>query len=145
MAEIKDRRIRINNIPKSKVRFRLTSKPILMFLLIGLGGILLVNTDANLIGYFIVIVAVFLLIFTPNETRLAYYDNFLVYYFLEEKDMCLIIYYNEVKSWRYEKNIGREAYFLIGTNDEARYEINVANPKKALPWFRHFLKDQEVS
>ena len=53
--------------------------------------------------------------------------------------------YNEVKSWRYEKNIGREAYFLIGTNDEARYEINVANPKKALPWFRHFLKDQEVS
>ena len=145
MAEIKDRRIRINNIPKSKVRFRLTSKPILMFLLIGLGGILLVNTDANLIGYFIVIVAVFLLIFTPNETRLAYYDNFLVYYFLEEKDMCLIIYYNEVKSWRYEKNIGREAYFLIGTSDEARYEIHVANPKKALPWFRHFLKDQEVS
>lgn len=144
MAEIKDRRIRINNIPKNKVRYRLTNKPVLMFLMIALAGFLLFNTDAKSIGSFLVIVAVFLLIFTPNETRLAYYDNFLVYYLLDEKGMCLIIYYNDVKYWRYEKNLGRENYFLIETTDGATYEIHVATPKKILPWFRHFLENQEI-
>lgn len=144
MAEFKDRQIRISNIPPVKVRYRLTNKPSLALLTLGVFGLVILETSLPWVGYIFLTLTIFFLFFIPTKTQLALTDEFLVYYLMQSDHECLIIYYQEVARWKLVKQYGREAYLLLTCLDEATYELNVMNPIKVASWLRQYLADKEI-
>lgn len=145
MANFKDRSIRIENVPKAKVRFRLTRKPLFTFVCLLALGIILLITDYQVSGWVLVVIAIFGLVFVPDKVILAIYDKFFVSYPIKNNGTCTIIYWQEVSGWKYIQRKDRYDSLVIQCRDGAQYDLMVMDKYRITVYFRRYCKELEIT
>ena len=127
MKNIKDRTIRIENIPKdlviyqSKQRFRYT------FIVIVLFSISLVMLDVNFYLIIIILLVINVFLSALSKVNLELSESFLLNYI--EEEFVEIIYYSEILNYRVTDKESRIKTLKILTNDESEYNYTLSDPK----------------
>lgn len=126
MKNVKDRNVRIENIPENKLIYQSFSKKDFPLLLLFGIGLLLGLMRLHL--YIILILLGLTYLLTTSSSRVVFqiYQDFIVYYVNEE--FVTLIYYDEILNYRY-LNDNQKEYLRILCHDESEYVFEVNDIK----------------
>ncbi len=110
---MKSKGLKVHNLPTDVAPITsINAKPDLLLIgLVGLGIALAATNTSRIYGIAIIFVGFVALAFMPKVTLMEFYNEYLVMYNRADKDSCVLIYYDEVLSWHYQK--GNRDYLFI--------------------------------
>lgn len=99
---MKSKELKTYNLPEDRVVLSyIDAKPVMgIFLIFVLGGILLVYQQ-YFMGGAIVLMSLGAMFLLPSRKLIEFYSDYLVLYNHANKDVCEMIYYEDVVSWQY--------------------------------------------
>lgn len=109
---MKSRVYDVANIDKKRKKLKIDAKPmVLLFIVMIIGIIFLSISFLFNIGIIIVISSLYLIFIIPNKLILEFDQEFLIVYDVMDKRECSLIYYEEIKSFYWDKN--RQYDYLV--------------------------------
>ena len=100
---MKSKELKSYNLPTDDEQLsELNAKPtalFMLFIVLGISLIFMKLPIAN--GIILIIIGAVGICFMPRVTLIRFFRNYLVMYNRADKNKCILIYYNEVKSWYY--------------------------------------------
>ena len=99
---MKSKELKTYNLPEDRVVLSyIDAKPVIaIFIIFALGGILLAYQQ-YLIGGAMMLMALGAMFLLPSRKLIEFYSDYLVLYNHANKDVCEMIYYEDVVSWHY--------------------------------------------
>ena len=144
MDEFKSRIIRISNIPSDQIIYEVKSKPIASFCVMGLIGVFQLFSRFWMFGLFFVFISLYALFCFPNRTLMIITERFLVSFEAENKQECIIIYWNEVEKWTYIMTRQPTDLIYLELNDRDRMNLPVRYPRKVISYFYKYAQGKGV-
>ena len=107
---MKSKDIKTCNLPNEDPAYKLEVKPVPLLVVIIVVGIILLGKYPSY-GLLLVSLGVFALICLPSITLLEFMHDYLILYNKAAKTDCVMLFYDEILSWRYIK--GKASDFLV--------------------------------
>ena len=119
---MKSKELKSYNLPNETAPLsQINAKPTWMFVIIILIGLVLMIINVPIYyGLIAVLAGVICIIFMPRITVMEFYNDYFVMYNHADRNMCMLIYYDEVKSWRYSWSAAKDE--LIVELEDGRIE-----------------------
>lgn len=114
--------LKVHNLPYDrKINEVIDAKPYYLFIGIAvIGFIITFLKKGTIIGSSILIICLLALLFLPKRVLMEFSDDYLVMFNRASHDECLMVYYEDIVSWKYIRGIA---------DDEL--EINLKDGSKA--------------
>jgi len=130
MTELKNRVIRRENIPLGERVYSENTKPLIMLGAFFVIGIVLVFTDFMILGFILVIVSAYWIFISPDQHQIVIYDQYLVWNNQNHKELCTIIFFDEIGSWHIERQANGRRVLCLVMDDEEKIEIPLLEDQK---------------
>lgn len=116
---MKSKELKTYNLPSDKVMIaQINAKPTGLFiLLIIISLVSFVLKFSIAYGLTIILVCFVCICFMPRVTLIEFYDEYFVMHNRADKSLCVLIYYDEVKSWKYNWTANRDTLNIELIND----------------------------
>ncbi|MEG0345942.1 MAG: hypothetical protein RR435_06675 [Erysipelotrichaceae bacterium] len=131
MNNIKSKHLKIRNIPKEKVKLAsIGSKPYLVLSILLIISIMTLTTRFRLFGLILTIFFIYCIVFLKDNSTVEFYNNFVIFYDENSAEDCYLIFYHEIDSWYYKKNLSDldVVYFIL--NDGSKLEFKSLSESK---------------
>lgn len=111
---MKSKELKIYNLPKDDIAIsQIDAKPTLFFAsLIFIGFISLALPISKIYGISLLIFGIIAMIYMPRVVMLEFYQDYMILYNRADKDVCTLVYYDEVSSWNYARGARRDYLYI---------------------------------
>jgi len=140
---VRSKELKSYNLDKSKTIIKeIGAKPYTLLLLIIATGIVISFVGIPIVyGITLIVIGLIILLLFPNRVLIDFYDNHLVLFNRAAKDDCVIIYYDEIVSWWYTRDIGVDE-LRIELEDGTIEKINAFSKFEFEKNMNGFVKDK---
>ncbi len=143
--EYKNRVIRVENIPNLPINASIKLKPVAsLWGMIAFSVFIMLTNRSWIIGIIIFILAIYGMAFVPNRKLIDFTNEFMISYLFNNKEECILIYWDEINQWRYIFGHGSNDHLSIVTNDGAKYMIDATNKVKVVKYLRKYAEAIEL-
>lgn len=140
---MKSKELKAYNLPSDTPTLsQINAKPTWLFaLIIFIGIISMIAGFPKYYGVIAILIGLICIFCMPRITIMDFYKDYFVMYNHADRDMCMIIYYDEVKQWYYSWGASRDE--LIVELEDGRIEKVEAFSKTIFEAFMNrYLKDK---
>lgn len=111
---MKSMELKTYNLPNEKILLsEINAKPTWAFIALTILGVISLITGIPAIyGVMMIAIGIMCAIFMPKVPLIEFYNDFFIMHNRAEKTKCVLIYYNEVKSWFYSWNPTEDFLFV---------------------------------
>lgn len=135
---------KINLTDNKSIVQSFSTKPLHFIYTILLMGsfLILSNGTYAMLGLMMILFSLFCLIVLPNPKVVAYTNEYLIIYNSPNKDMCTLIFYDEVVSWYYQSNKDFDEV-IFEMADGHREVLKTYARKTVVPYLYQYLSGKE--
>ena len=111
---MKSKELKVYNLPKDDlVISSIDAKPTLLFMLIILLGLISFAFDIPwMYGTTMLSVGIIAMAFMPRVVMVEFYQDYMILYNRADKDVCILVYYDDVSSWNYVRGVSRDYLYI---------------------------------
>ena len=139
---MKSKDIKTYNLPCEEPVYKLEVKPVPLLVVIVVAGIILMSKYPSY-GLLLVALGSFCLIFLPSITLLEFRNEYVILYNKAAKTDCVMVYYDEIMSWRYQKGKTSDE-LIIELNDGHKESIECFNYLYIAKYLNFFADGKQV-
>lgn len=142
---MKSQVIRIRNLPETRsVLQRYQLKPTLFLVSMIISGMLMVAAKPYLMlgGIMMTMLGAFCLFIMPDGILCEFTREYLILYNRRRSDDCMLIYYDEIVSWKYERHPSADE--LIITMVDGSTQKQECYSKRIAIYMRIYVADKEA-
>ncbi len=103
---MRTKELKVYNLPNNRtINADIDAKPYTLLLgLMGL-GVMLMIFNAYIYGASLLLLGLFAIALLPRKILIEFSDNYMVLYNKVDKNDCVIIYYDDIVFWNYQRNV----------------------------------------
>lgn len=142
---MKSKVLKIRNLPQEmQVLNEVKVKPIgsLLALMLVSGVFIISGSSIAIVGVVLLAISSYALIVMPDRILMQFTDEFLVLYNRKIRDECMLIYWEEILLWQYQKHNNEDQLWLQLTDGQTE-TIECFNRNKIVPYFKIYAKGKE--
>ena len=104
---MKSKELKVYNLPNDRqINQTIDAKPYdLMIITLSAGIIISFLENLTAVGITVTVISVFCLLFLPKRILMEFSDDYAVLYNRADHNECLMIYYEDVLSWKYQRGV----------------------------------------
>ncbi len=135
--------IKAYNLPKDqRIIYHMETKPYILLGIFLTVGFLMFMVN-GMLAIVICSVVIYAIILLPSKVLLDFTDDYLIMYNRSSKNDCVMIYYNEIVSWTYRKDI-REDELIVELVDGSTEKVECYSRTKVRRIMSTFARDKEI-
>lgn len=140
---MKSKELKVYNLPLNfKPLLIIDAKPHLWLLVFALFGIIVcINRSMLSYGIYIIALSISFLLLMPRLVMLEFYDDYMVMHNKANKSDCVLIYYEDIVSWYYNRNPNND-YLFIELEDGRVEKIEAFSKQTFESAMNRFVKDK---
>ncbi|MEG0423542.1 MAG: hypothetical protein RSA96_01635 [Erysipelotrichaceae bacterium] len=143
--EMKSKNLKVRNLPQDKEPVdKINSKPYAFIVVFLLMGTYMIITKYYFLGILIVAVFLYNLFFIKNRVNTEFYDDYVVFYNENDKEECFILFYDEIREWKYIRGRFDVDTLEVTFRDGKRIKFKSLSKGKMLKHFRDHAYRLEV-
>ena len=142
---MKSKVLKIRNLPQEmQVLNEVKVKPIgsLLALMLVSGVFIISGSSIAIVGVVLLAISSYALIVMPDWILMQFTDEFLVLYNRKNRDECMLIYWEEILLWQYQKHNNEDQLWLQLTDGQTE-TIECFNRNKIVPYCKIYAKGKE--
>ena len=143
---MKSKVLKIRNLPEDmQILNEVKVKPIgtLIFLLLVSGLFIFSGSTVAVLGVVLLAVSIYALLVMPDRILMQFTEDFVVLYNRKSRDECMLIYWDEIMRWQYQKH-NNEDMLILHLIDGQTEAIECFNRNRTVSYFKIFAKDKEI-
>lgn len=111
---MKSKELKVYNLPKEDlVISQIDAKPNIMFIVIILLGFVSFAFNIPVMyGITMIVVGTVALLYMPKVVMMEFYQDYMILYNRADKDVCVLVYYDDVASWNYTRGTSRDYLYI---------------------------------
>ena len=142
---MKSKVLKIRNLPEEmQVLNEVKVKPIgsLLVLMLVSGVFIISGSTIAIMGVVLLAISSYALLVMPDRILMQFTDEYLVLYNRKNRDKCMLIYWDEILLWQYQKHNNEDQLWLQLTDGQTE-TIECFNRNKIVPYFKIYAKGKE--
>ena len=140
---MKSKELKIYNLPERRtVLTSIDAKPNVTIYLLFFFGVFLVVIKQYVWGVSLSLTALLMIGLLPNRVLIEFYNEYLVLYNHADKNVCEIIYYEDVVKWSYSVGLSYDTLYITLT-DDSTHKIDAFSKISFEQALNRFLKDKK--
>ena len=143
---MKSKVLKIRNLPENmQILNEVKVKPIgtLIFLLLVSGLFIFSGSTVAVLGVVLLAVSIYALLVMPDRVLMQFTEEFVVLYNRKSRDECMLIYWDEILRWQYQKH-NNEDMLVLDLIDGQTEAIECFNRNRTVSYFKVYAKDKEI-
>lgn len=139
---VRSRKLKIWNLPKNDTYIScINSKPYsILFTILIVAIALLIVYHRFLISMLLLSFSTYHLVFVKNKRIVEFYKDYSIFYEINhQKDDCILVFWKDIKSWKFHANKKNEESLCITLADNTVLEIQCVHRQKVEHYFRKFI------
>ena len=143
---MKSKVLKIRNLPEDmQILNEVKVKPIgtLIFLLLASGLFILSGSTIAVLGVVLLAVSIYALLVMPDRILMQFTEDYVVLYNRKNRDECMLIYWDEIMRWQYQKH-NNEDMLVLNLIDGQTEAIECFNRNRTVSYFKIYAKDKEI-
>ena len=142
---MKSKVLKIRNLPEEmQVLNEVKVKPIgsLLALMLVSGVFIISGSTIAIVGVVLLAISSYALLVMPDRILMQFTDEYLVLYNRKTRDECILIYWDEILLWQYQKHNNEDQLWLQLADGQTE-TIECFNRNKIVPYFKIYAKGKE--
>lgn len=142
---VRSKVLKIRNLPKGQRRVgTINSKPLALFIVLLVLGVLLVAVKKNLfIGIFLIVFSLYNILFIRGDCLVEFYEDFVVFYHIHSnKDECYLLFWEDIAKWQIVRNRKDYDELCIELKNHMTVKIPCVSKLKLERYFKRYAQTE---
>lgn len=141
---VRSKILKIRNLPKGDKRIdHVHAKPYVFISICLAIGIGLLCTRFFLAGIIVTLIFLFYLIFVRDMILIEIYDQYAVFYFINEKDECFLLFWEDIEKWEVINSRTDLDVLNITLHNHEMISLKCLSKKKVIKYFVKYTNEEQ--